>query len=240
MQLKDGGVINTPHAAFLSAWKFWKPRAAFWKHRIWAKHPDTKEFATAGLNWDDSLEAKITGYLAAFQVKPEEPVISFALSSLYVRQSDPNEALPWAQRATQMCRNDKLASHDCLAQYLLLEANIYNALGSRDIALDKYSQAVELGNTTALDLLASHYARMGDARSLTQWLDLYLKYEDGSGDGRGNNFANAVLRQPVFSEWHTTFGRAVMELKQPGLQIEAYTKAIRLDKAKSGTILTQC
>ena len=139
-----------------------------------------------------------------------------------------------------MCRNDKLASHDCLAQYLLLEANIYNALGSRDIALDKYSQAVELGNTTALDLLASHYARMGDARSLIQWLELYLKYEDGSGDGRGNNFANAVLRQPVFSEWHTTFGRAVMELKQPGLQIEAYTKAIRLDKAKSGTILTQC
>jgi tetratricopeptide (TPR) repeat protein len=240
MQSRNGGVINTPHAAFLSAWKFWKPRVAFWKHHIWAKHPDTKEFATAGFNLDDNVEAKITGYLAAFQVKPEEPIISFALSSLYLRQSDPNEALLWAQRATQLCRNDKPAPHDCLAQYLLLQADIYNALGSWDITLDKYNQAVELGNTTALDLLASHYARMGDARSLTQWLGLYLKYEDGSGDDRGNNFANAVLRQPVFSEWHTTFGRAVMELKQPGLQIEAYTKAIRLDKAKSGTILTQC
>lgn len=237
---KNGGVISTPHATFLSAWTFWKARAQFWKHLIWTKHPDTKEYAMAGLSWDDSFEAKISRFLAAFQVKPEEPVISFALSSLYVRHSDPNEALPWAQRATQLCRNDNPASHDCLAQCLLLEADIYNALGSRDIALDKYNQAVELGNTTALDLLASHYARMGDARSLIQWLDLYLKYEDGSGDGRGNNFANAVLRQPVFSEWHTTFGRAVMELKQPSLQVEAYTKAIRLDKAKSGTILTQC
>jgi hypothetical protein len=238
--IKNGAIVSTSEATFLSAWKFWQPRAHFWGHGIWVKHPDTKEYAMAGLTGDDSFEAKSSRYLAAFQAKPKEPVISFLLSSLYMGQSDPHEALPWAQKATNLCRDNKAAADDCLAKCLLLEADIYNALGSRDIALGKYNQAVELGNTTALDLLASHYAGMGDTRSLSQWLELYLKRKDGLGDSLENNFANAVLRQPVFSEWHTTFSRAVMELKQPSLHIKAYIRAIRLAKAKGGSILIQC
>lgn len=78
----------------------------------------------AGLIGDDSFEAKSSRYLAALQAKPEEPVISFHLSSLYMRQSDPHEALPRAQKATQLCRGNKAAAQDCLAKCLMLEASI--------------------------------------------------------------------------------------------------------------------
>jgi tetratricopeptide (TPR) repeat protein len=236
---KNGGITSTSTATFYSAWTPWQPRAGFWSHGIWAKHPDTKEYAMAGLTGDDSFEAKSLRYRTAYQAEPEKPVISFLLSSLYLRQSDPRDALPWAEKATRLCRDGK-ADEDCLAKCLLLEADIYNALGSRDTALGKYSQAVELGNTTALDLLASHYAGMGNTRSLSRWLELYLKCKDGGRDSPGNTFANAVLRQPVFSEWHSTFSKAVMELKQPALHIKAYIQAIRLARAKRGSILTQC
>lgn len=121
-----------------------------------------------------------------------------------------------------------------------MEADVHNALGSRDIALGKYNQAVELGDTTALDLLASHYAGMDDTRSLSRWLELYLKCKDEEGESAGDTFANAVLRQPVFSEWHSTFSKAVIELKQPILHIKAYTRAICLAKARGESILTQC
>jgi len=81
-------------------------------HDIW-QTSRYQQYAYGWTDWGRNFEAKAQGILAALQANQKKPVISFHLSSLYMRQSDPHEAFPGPKSYTIMSEQQKAAAQDC-------------------------------------------------------------------------------------------------------------------------------
>ncbi|KAH8805481.1 hypothetical protein F5884DRAFT_860088 [Xylogone sp. PMI_703] len=204
----------------------------FWRHDTWKENKGMKEYILGEFDYLGTPEAR---YLEALRTNPEEPVISYRLAKCYLVHGSFGDSHACVQRAIDLCLK---ANQKGLDSALLLEADIYNSSGNHIEAIDKYLEAVQHLNVTALDILASHYASMEDI-GLRQWLDLYLEFDKNNIHA---TFANAILRQPVFSEWHSTFRGASNKLNEIELYIKAYETAIHLLKNRKdlGSIIVQC
>jgi tetratricopeptide (TPR) repeat protein len=195
------------------------------------------EYVVAELADDDEFETAETYYLSARDNEPHEAVISYQLASLYMRQNMLDDALACAETAVRLSASK--ADARALSESRLLVARIHDSIGHIDQALDGYGLAVSLGNATALDMVASHFAGMGTPEGLESWYRQYLQFATGQGKTLEETLAEAILRQPTYSEWHTHFIAATKN-KEANIVIRAYKQATRLCKSKNDSLLVQC
>jgi hypothetical protein len=185
---------------------------------------------------EDDFETAEMYYSGAMHAERDQPVAAYQLTSLYMRQGVLGDALGAAEMAIRMCANK--ADGRALSESRLLAARIHDSLGNHDQALAGYEVAVSLGNATALDLVAAHYAGMGTREGLDIWYQRYTQFAQLQDKTPEATFAEAILRQPTYSEWHTNFVAAAT-VNHPSIIPKAYRQAIRQCRSQNDSLLVQ-
>jgi hypothetical protein len=214
-----------------------KYKSTFWMHSVWPSHPAMFHYTVAEMTDEDDFDEAELYYKGAFEAEPNQAVIPYQLASLYKRQGMLDDALTMAGEAVQLCANR--ADARALSESRLLVARIHDSLGNQDRALEGYKVVMSLGNPTAVDLLASYYAGLGTREGMDNWYKQYVEFARTQNMRLEETFAEAILRQPTYSEWHTNFV-AASKLNNPKMIIKAYKQAIRLCKSKNDSRLVEC
>jgi hypothetical protein len=146
--------------------------------------------------------------------------IIYSLSKLYVSERGLLAARHWIAKAEEMC---PLTDKWSLGFILFLKGKIWKE--SQEDPEEIWQMAVELGNSDALDELATIYEKKNDGQ---KWMTLHLGFQSNCTDSKEpiDTFSEAIARKPTLSPFHAQFRAEVERLGSMDLLINSYTQAL--------------
>ena len=149
----------------------------------------------ANFKWGQALQAlgqaveAVRAYLIALAIRPGDPMANMNVSVAYLQMNQPENALPYAEKAV------KLEPRNAQAHTNL--GSIYSALARHDEAVSEYLQANELmaPSTQVLLNLADSLIKSGQLEQAANTLEQVIKIEPSANAHERLGFVNFRLRK---------------------------------------------
>lgn len=227
---------NPTYSVFLLRYVHDHARSMFWDHEIWKRHRKSQPFAIATAG-DDNDPRCLTSYLQAEANHPRNPVVLSAVTDFFLRADyvGLDDCLRRARNSTALCR--ELAGEVNLRSALVAEALALVGNGDQPAAFHKLMEAISLGNEDAADWVEQVTGSYPEWMEIAQaqqggwsWFSPYEKCRNAVKNPAplSQVLARAILRQPLFSEWHDRFRAASRDENHAKLRIQSYKTALRL------------